>query len=133
MKKIFTLMAAMLLVPWVGWGQEETIKISTAEELRAFAKNVNENTDDISWNVTLENDIDLGGESNPWTPIEEFSGTFDGKGNTITGLFIKGNSDETGKNSYGLFGHPRQGATIQNVKIEEGYICYTGNSHVYMV
>ena len=57
MKKIFTLIAAMLLVPWVGWGQEETIKISTAEELRAFAKNVNENTDDISWNVTLENDF----------------------------------------------------------------------------
>ena len=132
-KRITTLVFVFLTI--VGnavWGQMQ-VSISTAEEMRAFAKSVNENTDNsVRWDVTLEANIDLGGESNPWTPIEEFSGTFDGKGNTITGLFIKGNSDETEKNSYGLFGCPRQGATIQNVKIEEGYICYTGNSHVYI-
>lgn len=61
MKKIFTLIAAMLLVPWVGWGQE-TITINTAEELREFAEKVNNNTDEeASWDVVLGADIDLGG------------------------------------------------------------------------
>lgn len=61
MKKIFTLMAVMLLVPWIGWGQE-TITINTAEELREFAEKVNNNTDEeASWDVVLGADIDLGG------------------------------------------------------------------------
>ena len=75
MKKIFTLIAAMLLVPWVGWGQrnwiddantswynknETTFEISTAEDLAGLAKLVNDETDDFSGKtITLTQPIDL--------------------------------------------------------------------------
>ena len=72
MKKIFTLIAAMLLVPWVGWGQgnwiddaniswydenENTFEISTAEELAGLAKLVNEGNNFSEKTIVLVNDI----------------------------------------------------------------------------
>ena len=69
------------------------------------------------------NDIDLGGEENPWTPIGgidmmtetmiPFSGHFDGDGNTISGLYI---DDEEGM-FQGLFGS-LAGGTIENLTVE---------------
>ena len=118
MKKIFTLIAAMLLVPWVGWGQEETIKISTAEELRAFAEKVNSGGG--SFNAELTADIDLNGnESNQWTPIgtnyHVFHGVFEGNNHTISGLYIKETNGE--ENDYlGLFGYAGS-AAIRNLNV----------------
>lgn len=69
------------------------IAISTAEELFAFANDVNQNRNTYSGKtVVLANDIDL--KNQLWTPIGQttpwiaFAGTFDGKGHTISNLFI---------------------------------------------
>ena len=78
----------------------------------------------------LIKNIDLGGKfdsdgnplegNNPWTPIgsgtKPFSGTFDGAGHIITGMYI----DST-KNAAGLF-RVVSGGTIKNLGIEDSYV-----------
>ena len=68
-------------------------------------------------NITLDKDIDLTGTT--WTPIgtnydNSYTGTFDGGGNTITGLTVKG-SDEYA----GLFGYIGSGGTVKNVVLKD--------------
>ena len=75
-----------------------------------FAKNVNSG-EDIS--AVLMNDIDMKGAE--WTPIGTkgmpFSGKFDGKGNTISGLNYSGEYA-------GLFGY-MNGGTISNIRLAD--------------
>lgn len=52
---------------------------------------------------------------NIWTPIENFAGTFDGQGYTISGLYMT-----TGTTNAGFFGYITD-ATIQNFRIENSY------------
>ena len=91
-------------------------QIYTADDLKEFADIVNGIADtpaDKDANAKLMNDIDLNGsEENPWTPIgniidEEdpdsfgYTGTFNGDGHTISGLYI----DSSSANYQGLFGY----------------------------
>ncbi len=68
-----------------------TITISTVEDLQALA-----NTNRIA---VLAQDLDLSGVAN-WTPIENFTGSIDGKGYKITGLTL---TDAGVAQSVGLF------------------------------
>ena len=124
--RIFTLLIAFLAIAGNAvWGQE-TVSIRTAEELRAFAERANENADNsIEWNVSLEADIDLGGESNPWTPIEQFRGTFDGKNHIIRGVYINTRGTIGG---YGFFIAVL--GDVKNLNIE-GNIVATGSTTYY--
>ncbi len=75
------------------------------------------NNGNRSINITLDKDIDLTGTT--WTPIgttynNSYTGTFDGGGNTITGLTVKG-SDEYA----GLFGYIGSGGTVKNVVLKD--------------
>ena len=74
-----------------------------------FAKNVSSGED----SAVLMNDIDMTGTE--WTPIgtadKPFSGTFDGRGHTISGLNYSGEYA-------GLFGHVNNG-TISNIKLAD--------------
>ena len=87
--------------------------VTSADGLKAVADIANSGSLDI--NITLDKDITLTGE---WTPIgsdnwHQYTGTFDGGGNTITGLTV------TGSNEYaGLFGRIGSGGTVKNVKLE---------------
>ena len=63
-----------------------TTTISTVEELKALAKS--------STKAVLIQDIDLSGEN--WSPIENFSGTLNGNGHTISGLTIKNDTKAIG-------------------------------------
>lgn len=87
-------------------------KIATAEQLMAFAANVNNGADYSGKVVKLTADIDLAGEE--WAPIgtaeHPFSGTFDGNNKTISNLKI------TTGNYAGLFGYVST-ATIKNVTL----------------
>lgn len=65
---------------------EETISISTAEELVEFSANCRLDTWSENLTVELENDISLEGVA--FTPIASFSGTFHGNGYTISGLSL---------------------------------------------
>ena len=129
MKKIFTLIAAMLLVPWVGWGQEETIEISTADDLYAFAERVDEG--ETSLNAILMNSIVINenvlsedGHLNISNPERwkfdrlTYSGTFDGQGNTISGFY----------SSNPFLGTLKEGGVIKNLGIIDSYF-YMANGY----
>lgn len=74
----------------------------------------------------LKNDLDLGGKydeetgtwsgEEEWTPItDEFTGTLDGLGHTISGLYINNTSD-----NQGLFGELN--GTVKNLIIKNSYV-----------
>ncbi len=100
-------------------GSETTIYITTAQQLKRLADEVNAGDSKSDKTYLLANDIDLSGYPN-WTPIGRFdppddmlpfSGVFDGQGYSITGLKISGNED-----ARGLFGYAYCSA-IRNVVI----------------
>lgn len=107
-----------------------SLAISSANQLKRLAELVNDDTYDFSGKtVYLEKDINLDcDEENQWTaigissnspyvePSYPFKGTFDGKGHTISGIYIDNNS----KNQ-GLFGYLEDG-TIQNLSVTDSYI-----------
>ena len=75
-----------------------------------------------SGNYILMNDIDMTKETSPggtwdtghgWTPLNEFSGTFDGNGHRIIGMHIYGEFN----GNVGLFSKLGSGAIIQNLGI----------------
>ena len=95
------------------------VEIGTAEDLMRFARKVNDGIYDGNTDVAVEltGNIDLSGQT--WTPIgvsedHFFSGTFDGKEHTISGLQIE--LPEYGvDDSVGLFGYTT--GTIQNLTL----------------
>ena len=102
-------------------GSETTIYITTAQQLKRLADEVNAGDSKSDKTYLLANDIDLSGYPN-WTPIGTFnpnspqancpfSGVFDGQGYSITGLKISGNEE-----ARGLFGYTYCSA-IRNVVI----------------
>jgi len=108
------------------------LAIATAEELFAFAKDVNENGNSYSGKtIALVADIDLNNQA--WTPIgqtgaTEFKGTFDGQGHTIKNLNVD-SSAQTGEHySSGLFGWVEGRVTIKNVNIDGATV--KGNHNV---
>ncbi len=90
-----------------------TYLIASAAELYWFAQYVKDGDNDA--NAVLMADIDLeGSSSNVWTPICGYTGTFDGQGYTISGLYFEG--DDT--YNAGLFGTVNEGGRVKNVKVE---------------
>lgn len=80
----------------------------------------------LSAHFRLEADIDLSGYTN-WSPIGSeaapFTGSLDGDGHTIRGLYI----DRATTDCVGLFGYI-DGATLRNVTLEDAFVA--GNSYV---
>ena len=106
-------------------GSETTIYITTAQQLKQLADEVNAGDSKSGKTYLLANDIDLSGLN--WVPIgyyidwnnsnnKPFSGVFDGQGHSIIGLTISG-----GQNDAGLFGYTHL-ATIRNVVIRNPQI-----------
>ncbi len=102
-------------------------EVRNAGQLMWLAKNINSGDVDNNVRIELINDIDFSMNLEqqedgsyavsgvlPWTPIRQFSGTFNGKGHTISGLYYTEN--EAG----GLFGS-LSGATVQNVGIKDSW------------
>ena len=108
-------------------------EIKTAAQLKTFrdiVNGANRQVKDSDAHAKLMNDIDLNpdmkisedgavtGAHDQWTPIgtsEEnaYTGTFNGNGHTISGLYI---NDRTAYYQ-GLFGYLRQGGTVQNLTV----------------
>lgn len=106
------------------WGSDydtaTEFTISTEAELRAFAKMANEGKDFAGKTVKLTENIVLTGEQ--WIPIAAkantfFAGTFDGQGNTISGLTLTLEAPTADVAFPGLFG--KVSGTIQNVILED--------------
>ena len=108
--------------------------IGTAEELYGFAELVNNGNKTANAKLTAdivvnENVLDANGEANTgdfvkWTPIGNvfYSGTFDGQGHTISGLYVSGSSGVVG-----LIGTVSGSATIKNLGIVDSYFNSSGN------
>lgn len=97
-------------------------------ELRWFAEAVNGG--DTSSNAKLMNNITLD-KTTPWTPIgtntDPFTGTFDGGGYTIRGLYIDGNTSNVGL--FGCIGKTGTATgTVKNVTLADSYV--RGNEFV---
>lgn len=109
--------------------------ISTADELRLFASMVNSGQTSINGKLTADillNDTEdweswneTTAPTNNWTPIgnssQPFTGTFDGQGHTVSGIFVN-----SGNNCQGFFG-ATNGATITNLHTTQGYIRGNGS------
>lgn len=91
---------------------ESPYQIENGAQLAWLADTVNNAASGAKFYAELTDDIDLGG--NPFTPIgkdsHEFSGVFDGKGYTVSGLNV------TDVANAGLFGTAKD-ATIRNVVV----------------
>ena len=97
--------------------------VTTADGLKNVAKLVNEEgKTDI--NITLDTDLTLTGE---WTPIgtesQPYTGTFNGKDKTITGLTV----NQEGTNYVGLFGYIDEGGTVKDVTLKDVKIATTNS------
>ena len=112
-----------------GSGYKGTITyfISTVEQLRALATEVNGGTTFSGMQIKLSNDIDL--KSEEWTPIgrkdKAFQGTFDGCGYTISNLKIERGVNNSSSNAdMGLFGFTSDGKvmnfTLYNAFVKAG-------------
>lgn len=109
-------------------------RIGTAEELKWFAGLVNGTlTDGTQQNsaacAVLTADIDLNGSAeNKFTPIgisgNKYTGTFDGMGYEIKGLYIDSNEKET--KYVGLFGYIGEGGILRNIRVVDGSVSYSG-------
>ena len=102
-------------------------QIGSADELREFAEKVNGGETDANTRAELTDDIDLNNQS--WYPIgtsssNPYSGTFDGNGHTISGLYI--DSDD---NDQGLFGYVSGSGKIENLSVS-GSVSVSGSDHV---
>ena len=107
----------------LGDGTEDNpYQIQTVDQLKAVA-------DDLDAHYILVADLDLGGESSPWTPIGSFSpyapftGTFDGGGHTISGLYINSGGYAGLFGVVGLSGEETE-AEVKNLHVD-GYVSAT--------
>ena len=101
---------------------EAVVEISGAADLRKMGS---EDKYSLNRRFILMNDINLGGENDPMSPIgdcyQQFTGVFDGNGHTISGLYVCGNKN------LGLFGCLGAGAAVRDLNVE-GVV--TGNYNV---
>lgn len=131
-KKVFLIFVIMLVVLF--FNQEiyatDEYTISTGEELKAFAQEVNNGNSFLGKTVYLTADINLNGdENNQWTPIGtsdscSFEGTFEGNGHIISGLYM--NNSESHYQS--LFGCNK--GIIQNIAVHGTITSPSINSRV---
>ncbi len=138
-KKLFSIIMTafmiMCFIPSMAFAEGDVIRISTAADLAKIGVDSNY---PLSGSYELANDITLSGE---WTPIgagtrsgsgyttdsTPFTGTFNGKGHTISGLTIT--SLPTGKNAdyaLGLFGIV-SGGTVKNLNLSNVNINVSGS------
>jgi hypothetical protein len=110
-------------------------EIGTADELYAFAAAVNDEglptingklTSNIVVNETVLDEQGKISENvtfRSWTPIGNgatpYTGTFDGAGCTISGLYF----NDTNADYAGLFGYLGEGGSVQNLGVEDSYFC----------
>lgn len=119
----FLLSACLLLTlfPFVsiGFAEEDTLVLSTAEEFLTFAADCNMDDRYIGKTVTLGADIDL--SDTDFRGIPTFGGTFDGAGHTLSGLSLSGQGSR-----YGLFRYLQKSGAVENLTVS-GIYDYSGD------
>lgn len=111
------ILSAEAACPTCGY-DDDKYHISTVDELTVWADAVNGGNTFSGKTVTLDADVDL--TDVEWTPVDNFRGTFDGQGNTISNLTVSGTE------CVGLFGDVV--GVVRNVVLDNAVI--TGNHYV---
>ncbi len=109
----------------------DVYQIATAENLAWFANAVNSGTTAINAELTADIELNFeGSTANVWTPIgtleHPFEGVFNGKGYTISGLYIN-SPDES---NIGLFGVINDVSSDETVSVTPEYIVQTKTMRV---
>lgn len=110
-----------------GSGTEtDPYQIATGAQLAYLASLVNNGTNTSDVYYVLTTDIDLGSQA--WTPIgtssARFEGTFDGKGYTISNLYIYYDIRIDEVSDQGLFGYVGTTGTVNNVEVNGTVTAY---------
>jgi len=90
---------------------QETVTLSSPEDLLALAESCVSDAWSRNKVVVLENDIDLSGVD--FTAIPTFGGTFRGRGHTVSGLHITADF-----NALGFFRYLQKTARVENLHLE---------------
>ncbi len=113
-RRLLAMALAMVLCFLLGAGStladQNTIRITSAEELQTLSENCSYDAYSRDKTVLLENDLDLSGAA--FTPIPTFGGVFDGQGHTISGLSLEGDASHMG-----LFRYVQEGGTVKDLTI----------------
>lgn len=88
----------------------QTFEINSKDDFQDFAENCRKNSWSKNKNVILNCDINLGGSG--FTGISSFSGSFNGNGHTISGLYI-----EAGDEAVGLFRYLEANGEISDLTV----------------
>ena len=90
--------------------------VSTAAQMRYIRDNITRSYSEcLDENFVLTGNIDLGTNAGtPWVPIHAFTGSFDGNGKTISGLYATQDGVATGAGLFNTGG----GATISNLTVQ---------------
>ncbi len=83
-------------------GVEDTYYVFDADSLAAISENSTADRNFVGQTVILNADVNLSGVE--WNPINDFYGTFDGNGHTISNLTVNSTAESAGlfgKNQYG--------------------------------
>ena len=89
---------------------QDTVSISTVEDLKNLAKNCSLDTWSHGKTIVLQNDLDV--TNSGFVAIPTFGGTFDGGGHTISGLSLTANEPVQG-----LFRYLQESGTIENLTV----------------
>jgi len=105
------------VIGWYGDGSADQFTLTTPEELAGLAVLVTEALSFDGKTVQLAANLDLAGRE--WSPIggdhtSPFSGVFDGRGHTISGLTV----NQPEKDNQGLFGYVMFGS-VRNLSLAE--------------
>ncbi len=101
---------AVGLSPIVAWASDETVYISSADELLDLSKKCSYDAWSVGKTVVLTEDISLEGVD--FSPLPSFSGIFDGGGHTIAGLEIIG-----AYNPAGFIASLEEGGIVRNLTL----------------
>ena len=91
--------------------QSDVLSIGTAEELKTLRDRVN--AGETALNARLTADIALD-KTQAWTPINGYTGTFDGGNHTISGLLV-----ENAQQKAGFISTAGDGAVIRNLTVSD--------------
>lgn len=115
--------------------EAKTFRIATAEGLKRLSSECTARGNWKGWTITLEADIVLNtgnradwetaAPANVWTPVPYFSGTLDGQGHSISGVYV------TGDNRVGFISIA-DGAVIRNLQMLNSYIGATSTNWAVM-
>lgn len=111
LKQLFTFSTVALFLSEAAHVDDNKLVIRDLDDFVTFANDVNSGVDYKGTTVYLDSDIDF--SANTTDPINQFLGTFDGRGHKISNLVIESTSRYAG-----LFGYST-GITIRNLVIDE--------------